>query len=105
MNVYLEEYNGINKRFIIQNYQNISATEKQSDNDTEANLNADMIETSIDENNGVLNPSLSGIYYIHGINYLYFGDGEVSQRLTLIKKGNKNRISNKYTNPHIENAG
>jgi len=105
LNVYLEEYNGINKRFIIQNYQNVSATEKQEDEDNKAELNADTIEASIDENNGVLNPSLSGIYYIHGINYLYFGDNEVSQKLTLIKKGNKNRISNKYTNPHAENEG
>lgn len=105
VNVFLEEYNGVNKKFIIENYQNISATEKQDDEDNKTILSSDTIDASIDENNGVLNPSLSGIYYIHGINYLYFGDGEVSQKLTLIKKGNKNRITNKYTNPHTENEG
>ncbi|MBQ3415533.1 MAG: hypothetical protein IJH39_09370 [Clostridia bacterium] len=95
----LEEYSPRNKQLIMNNANNSVATGK--DEKSEApKTEMEERDAIIDENNGVINPSLSGIYYIKEIEFNYNGGLEqITQKLTLVKKGVQSNLSNKYTSP------
>lgn len=101
VSVLLEEYSPRNKQFIMNNSTNVTATETSEETQPEE-IDPKNRESIIDENNGVANPSLSGIYYIKDICFEYSGSNpNVYQTLTLIKKGVENNLNNKYTNSHF----
>ena len=97
VNVLVNEYEGKNKRIILSNAANTQTLDE--DESTESpELSKEDVESVIDENNGVMNPSLSGIYYIAGIDYIYYAGSErIREKMKLIKKGFLNNITNKYT--------
>jgi len=95
----LEEYSPKNKQMISDNINN-ALTGQEDDNVDSPSVNDEDKEIMIDENNGVINPSLSGIYYIKEIEFNYNGGLEqITQKLTLVKKGLQSNLSNKYTAP------
>lgn len=99
--VIIEEYSPKNKEFIMNNASNISASEK-SEETQPPEMSAAEKEKIIDENNGIINPGLSGIYYIKDILFEYNGaNPNVYQTLTLVRKGISNNLNNKYTSSHF----
>ena len=99
--VIINEYNAINKQAIINNGNNATTIDK----DTPAEAPAQTFEQRAmvaDENNGITNPSLSGLYYINGMELIYnAGYQKFEQVLYLIKKGISNNILNKYTSVNL----
>ena len=53
------------------------------------------------EDIGVMNPALSGLYYIDGMEFSYIPeyDNKIVQKLFLIKKDYLNKMNNKHTSP------
>jgi len=101
LGVIVEEYTPRNKEFIMNNTDNVSASEK-TDETSSPQLDATDLEKKIDENNGAINPGLTGIYYIKDILFEYNGSNpNVYQTLTLVKKGASNNLNNKYTESHF----
>ncbi len=97
----LEEYNTKNKQSIINNGDNASTTSKTETEDVNIGDTQDN-KIVIDENNGVVNPALSGIYYIKEIELNYNGGlQQITQTLTLVKKGLQSNINNKYTSQKV----
>ena len=95
--VIIEEYNANNKQSIAENGSNASATSE--DENTNAQINdSSSRNILIDDRMGLMNPGLSGIYYIKevGLNY-NSGMNQIIQTLTLVKKGLLSNIQNKYT--------
>ena len=99
--VIINEYNAINKQAIINNGNNATTIDK--DTPTEApGQTFEQRAMVADENNGITNPSLSGLYYINGMELIYnAGYQKFEQVLYLIKKGISNNILNKYTSVNL----
>jgi hypothetical protein len=95
--VLINEYRYENKQLVEMNVENSFAT-KEDDNIERPEVSDDSREELIDENNGIMNPSLSGLYYIKEVKFTYTGGmSKVSQILTLIKKELQSNLNNKYT--------
>ena len=95
--VLINEYRYENKQLVEMNIENSFAT-TEDDNIEKPELSDNIREELIDENNGIMNPSLSGLYYIKEVKFVYTGGmSKVSQILTLIKKELQNNLNNKYT--------
>ena len=94
--IMINEYYVENREFILKNSQNAltngNNVEKDSDDSYKDN------EKMIDENNGIMNPGLSGLYYIKDMTFFFSGGiNRISQRLTLVPKKMSNNLNNKYT--------
>lgn len=95
--VLINEYKYENKQLVEMNAENSFAT-KEDDNIERPEVSDSAREELIDENNGIMNPSLSGLYYIKEVKFTYTGGmSKVSQILTLIKKDLQSNLNNKYT--------
>ena len=59
------------------------------------------------EDIGVMNPALSGLYYIDGMEFSYVPeyDDKIVQKLFLIKKDYLNKMNNKHTSPRLIDPG
>lgn len=101
--VVIEEYNAANKQTIMNSGSNASAT-AADDNDEASESNMNSRNILIDDQLGLMNPALSGIYYIKEIEFNYNGGmNQIVQTLTLVKKGILSNIQNKYTSTkHIK---
>lgn len=94
----LEEFNPRNKQAVLNNMENSIKLEESEDQDIPADETMKQRETIIDDMNGIINPALTGIYYIKDMKFDYVGVLEhVTQTLTLIKKGIQSNLTNKYT--------
>ena len=91
--VYINEYEQANKQLVTNNAEN-AITAQEDTNDETANY---LKENILDEI-GVMNPSLSGLYYIKDITFSFTGGiYKINQTLTLIKRDLQSNIVNKYT--------
>lgn len=91
--VMIFEFDKENKRRTLDNYDRAYST-KQSELDEVQSQDQELLQ---DDANGVPNPALSGIYYIHNIEFFYVdGYENIKQRLTLVKKGIQSNLTNKY---------
>ena len=103
MLVYLNivEYNVENKQTALYNMEN-SAIDNESENNKKPEISPELMNQVIDENNGVINDSLSGLYYIKDITFSYSGGTRnITQTMTLIKKGLSSNLINKYTSVRV----
>ena len=101
LEVIIDEYNETNKQTILNNGNNALSFKKDEKTEIVAK-NAKEKELISDEYNGVTNPSLSGLYYINGIELIYnAGNQKFEQVLYLIKRGITNNILNKYTEVNL----
>lgn len=102
--VIINEYDPVNKQFILNNMNNAIQTNKTEEDDEVPTETFDQRSLIIDENNGVMNPALSGIYYINGIELMYFAHTKrIQQTLILVKKGLQNNLTNMYTSVKLNN--
>ena len=96
----LEEFNPRNKQAVLNNMENsgkLNESENAKDQETPDETMRER-ETIADDMNGIINPSLTGIYYIKDMKFEYVGALEhITQTLTLVKKGIQSNITNKYT--------
>lgn len=101
--VIIEEHDVKNKQFIANNMTNVLQTGKDTEEDRD--IPSETFEQRsmiMDENNGMMNPALSGIYYINGIEFMYLAHLQrIQQVLFLVKKGLQNNLNNKYTSVKI----
>lgn len=102
INVIIDEYQASNKQSIENNYKN-TESEGDDENDIEApDVSTEIRDIISAERISLINPSLSGIYYIKDMAFDYiYGNDNIKQTLTLIKKGSLNNLTNKYTNPKV----
>ena len=95
--VMINEYEPENKQFIQDNAKNAFETKEQTKEEDPPEYRRAR-ENIADMNNGMMNPSLSGLYYIKGMEFSYkSGDDKISQTLTLIKRELQSGLTNKYT--------
>lgn len=117
LQVITEEYEAITKKMIIDNYTNTQTTEETTSEKDEEDVNSNVSDTVINDGDGVINPSLSGLYYINSVGFIFsgssagvpdkngnhrkYGNGEenILQYMYLIRKDLQNNIINKYTPP------
>lgn len=93
----LEEFNPRNKQAVMNNMENSGKLNESEDQEIPDETMKER-ETIIDDMNGVINPALTGIYYIKDMQFDYVGALEhITQTLTLIKKGIQSNLTNKYT--------
>lgn len=98
LQVIIEEYEINNKQSIIDNFSNASTVQDDEQEIYASDENYKDRSNIVDDYNGVINPSLSGLYYINGMELEYnAGDQKFEQTLYLIKKGLTNNLLNKYT--------
>jgi hypothetical protein len=101
-----EEYNPVAKKAIIENAENINVAESEytgeenedivkSPDDSGTML--DMVDQQFsNELDSVQNPVQTGIYYIKDITFFYnYGDDEIIQQMTLVKRGSRTNLNNK----------
>ena len=101
-----EEYNPVAKKAIIENAENINVMESEytgeenedivkSPDDSGTML--DMVDQQFsNELDSVQNPAQTGIYYIKDITFFYnYGDDEILQQMTLVKRGSRTNLNNK----------
>jgi len=94
--VLLFEFDSANKRNIMNNYKNSFETDTKFE-PIPPSSNGD-IDTVLDENSSLPNPSLSGLYYIKEIEFIYHdGYENIQQKLVLVKRGIQNNLVNKYS--------
>ena len=104
------EYNDANKKKILDETHNVVFDEKQQD----VKINVEpSTPDSIDKNEeikndnrtGMLNPALSGLYYIDGVKFEYnMSNQKIVQTLQLLKKDRIANISNKHTSSKLDNV-
>lgn len=91
----LFEYDKANKRNIMNNYKNSFETEIKVEQ--VPNTSKEDIDILMDDRYGLPNTSLSGLYYIKEVEFIYHeGYENIQQRLVLVKKGIQNNLVNKY---------
>lgn len=106
VNVIIEEYLPETKQFIEQNIGNTVSDGSDVENTEAEEVSAENKLAIVDENNGMINPGLSGVYYIADMSFEYiYGNVNIRQSLTLIKKGIQNNLTNKYTSVKSPNDG
>lgn len=115
VSVIFYEYDKTQKRKIldgasaaIYDEQQLKNKEKESDPDkfdeTEDINKRDVVAN---EDLGVMNPALSGLYYIDGMEFSFEPeyDDKIVQKLKLIRKDYRNKMNNKHTAPRITDPG
>lgn len=105
------EYNAAAGKYVAENVENVdvatpevepgeSGVKHVSDHDGTTEV---VTEAFLNKYSGVVNPSQSGLYYIKDITFLYnYGDEEITQQMTLVKRGRRTNLNNKLTNIAIE---
>lgn len=91
-------------RMIYQNFKNTKEETKKEDENYNVDNDAEPINISdvTDGNTAMVNPALSGMYYIDGMKYVYTKDyGKVIQVLYLIKKGEDNNLFHSKSSTNI----
>lgn len=99
----LLEYDEHNKRRIIQNISNAGATAADPSTDPPTDVSeGEKDYVVLDESTPLVNPATSGIYYINGIEFIWNPKmNNIHQKLFLVKRGIRNKLTNKYTMPKI----
>ena len=98
----IEEYDIANKQFIEENNKNVVSDGEEEDSSEKTALSANERNNISNDEIGILNPSLSGLYYIDGIEFNYYhGEQRIGQTLYLIRKGIQNNLTNKYTDIRV----
>jgi len=100
------EYNMNNKNVIMDNSSNANALQgEMTDRTVEGFDKSETMGILQNDSYPVMNPALSGIYYIDGIEFVWnMKDVDIKQRLYLVKKGIRSRLINKYTTPKNKSA-
>ena len=94
--VLLFEFDSANKRNIMNNYKNSFETDTKFESIPPSSSGD--IDTILDENSSLPNPSLSGLYYIKEMEFIYHdGYENIQQKLVLVKRGIQNNLVNKYS--------
>lgn len=114
VSVIFYEYDKIQKRKIFDGASNAMFDEKQltkrkeSDpdkfNETPEINKRDVVAN---EDLGIMNPALSGLYYIDGMEFTFDADEDehIVQKLKLIKKDYRHKMNNKHSVPKITDPG
>lgn len=82
--------------------------EKESDPDKfDENEDINKHDIVSNEDLGIMNPALSGLYYIDGMEFSFKPeyDDKIVQKLKLIRKDYRNKMNNKHTSPRITDPG
>lgn len=96
LQVIIFEYSATNKQMIINNYPN-SIQEEEVEMEEVGEVPEGSTDVVMNRDSGVVNPSLSGLYYIKGMHFTYTNNSSsVQQKLILVKKGIINNMINKY---------
>jgi hypothetical protein len=109
INVLYVEYDSHKIKKIVANQNNLNSIKVEKDSKPE--INSDTVREDINklsdtpigdaistaDKSMVLNPAISGIYYIDGIDYIYDKNMEqIVQYMYLIKKGNQSNLQNPF---------
>ena len=77
-------------------------SENSDINPDKSNDEDDDVMQIINDSTQILNPALSGMYYIDYMRFEYsYEDNKIFQYLGLIKRGSTSGLDNKYTSPVI----
>ena len=104
INVGVIEYDPAKMRTISQNFVNVEKETKVEDAPAAINDENPPIDlaNATDGNIGVLNPALSGMFYIDGMRYVYDNEvNKVIQVLYLIKRSEDNNLFHAKASPNI----
>lgn len=101
----IEEYNSATKKAVIENASNAYASQSENDDDDTGKAPedpGDVLEASEiafgNYQTGIMNFAKFGLYYIKDITFLYeYGNEEIVQEMTLVKRGLRNNLNNKLS--------
>lgn len=106
--VALEEYNGATKKMLLESSDNVFASEDEWADESDASFlkkaedPGELMDNSLDaltnKYSSATNLAHSGTYYIKDITFTYkYGDGDITQEMTLVKRGPRTNVNNKLT--------
>lgn len=117
--VITQEFEPVTKKMIIDNYSNSEAIEETTMEKNDEDVSGNSSKSVVNNGSPVVNPSLSGLYYINAVGFKFSGSSmgvtdkkgnkrkyisdeeNILQYMYLVRKDLQNNIINKYTPPKI----